>query len=1177
MATRFTRVDLSEEARDFQPIAVEPGLPMLDRANANAKIVFKWLGRLAAEPVFQGNSVNFYVRDDRGGRLEDVAPVPATEDDLKGNLAPDLKTLKERMAAAAPETPTEKTLHKVLAESLEDLAENPNRTDRDNYFFRYRDISGKWRLAWCWGYQRVDQAPATPLVCTDPRCNLLFVRRPKASAKCPGCATAPPPPEPVRIARRRSVLVGLLLFLLGAALVYWWLYEPRLVATPEDWTGPVGGTVELSVDREGLIFRTDVTGKTVAEVGDPGVVRFDAADGVATAIKAGKTVITFRLGNLSTKVTLTVGAGLEPEPVDREDKALVVKIISDQGPSVQFPVGARFDDFRVEAEYKDGFTRLVTRKATLRTEQPAEGLGVRGQGLGKALIVPRPSSLAPSPSSLVIAPDGGKLIGVRPGVAIVHAEFDGVSSQQGLKVLVQEVLGELDVDEIRVTPSPVALLVGESIPMEAVGYKDGKSVGLITAMADLAWTADGEAITVNGPTLTARSIGSATVTARLNRQQVAGSRQQAEGRGIRGQGLGKSLIVPSPSSLVPSPSFLASEPARVDVVESIADPVVAQPEVIRMRQGESRRIGIDVAVFRGNVDFSSRCTVTPALPEVVAYNATSHALVGVSPGTSSVSLSVGGKLATVLVEVVGGKPLAGEIVVEPPASELSVPQAVPLRVFVITEDGQRIDQTESAVLSSSHPDQVRIVGTTAQAVSVGSAEITATLPGISLQRGTRGEGLGTRDEGFPQPLTPSPQPLVKPGKAYVVVNDGKIASLVVDPPLLDMSVGDQRRLRVFGRAPSGTYELLPPRGLKMTVGGPDPGAIRVSDDNEVSAVAPGRAVVEVTTGGLRQQVPVSAAERRITDLRIEPLRSSIHPGQAIVYRVTGIQGGLRRVLVAKDGVELQVADPEVAQVYRDLTVLGTQPGLTGIVGRLGDLCAEASLRVTPGGTPGTVWTVGPGGRIVESQVVYVSDVVSDVVDVPDVSQLWITPDGVSLQAGQVSPRFSVMARGADGTSHAVPGLLESMNEAVLSAAPKSPGRFVAGVPGGTKVRASYRGLAAFADVHVTGERFARVTSELNAGAPNAADFDVTIEVSAAAGEGPLEYRSYIAGATPTDTWIPAQADGNSQKAVLRSPRIAYGSRDALYELIIEARNRGGKTVQQYPFSFQIQQGIKVVP
>jgi len=50
MAKRFVRVDLSDAARDFRPMAIEPGLPVLDRAGANARLLFKWLGGLVVVP-----------------------------------------------------------------------------------------------------------------------------------------------------------------------------------------------------------------------------------------------------------------------------------------------------------------------------------------------------------------------------------------------------------------------------------------------------------------------------------------------------------------------------------------------------------------------------------------------------------------------------------------------------------------------------------------------------------------------------------------------------------------------------------------------------------------------------------------------------------------------------------------------------------------------------------------------------------------------------------------------------------------------------------------------------------------------------------------------------------------------------------------------------------------------
>ena len=58
------------------------------------------------------------------------------------------------------------------------------------------------------------------------------------------------------------------------------------------------------------------------------------------------------------------------EPAINPDAPAEVVILSDQGPAVQFPVGAEFDDFRVEARYRDGYTRLVTKKAILTTPEP---------------------------------------------------------------------------------------------------------------------------------------------------------------------------------------------------------------------------------------------------------------------------------------------------------------------------------------------------------------------------------------------------------------------------------------------------------------------------------------------------------------------------------------------------------------------------------------------------------------------------------------------------------------------------------------------------------------------------------------------------------------------------------------------------------------------------------------
>ena len=115
MARRFVRVDLSDAARDFRPIALEPGLAVLDRSNANGRLLFKWLGGLVAEPEWDRDSVNFFVQDDQGGRLEDVVGQPASDEDLQGLLKEDFAQLRDRLEKAKADLASRKTVERAKA------------------------------------------------------------------------------------------------------------------------------------------------------------------------------------------------------------------------------------------------------------------------------------------------------------------------------------------------------------------------------------------------------------------------------------------------------------------------------------------------------------------------------------------------------------------------------------------------------------------------------------------------------------------------------------------------------------------------------------------------------------------------------------------------------------------------------------------------------------------------------------------------------------------------------------------------------------------------------------------------------------------------------------------------------------------------------------------------------
>ena len=568
--------------------------------------------------------------------------------------------------------------------------------------------------------------------------------------------------------------------------------------------------------------------------------------------------LTAKVGGRSVRFDVQTIDPMQPSalPPRRPDQPIEVRVVSDQGAAVAFPVGAVFDDFRVEAEYEDGFVRMVTKKATM-------SLG-GGQLRG-------PVSFSE-----------GTMIGVTPGSTVVEAEFDGVASEGGLQVTVSE---GLDIDEIRIAPELVNIMPGEAVVLEAIGFKDGKSVGRITDMAGLKWASSNEQVAqLSGTTLSALALGESSVTA--------------------------------------AHDAITSAPARVNVVSQIDDALVVDQDSIEMFVGESRRIGVDLGVFRGNTDFSRSAQVTSALPGVVRYDPLTHSLVGVAPGSAGVTFAWGDKLATTLVRVLPAGSIDGRIVVEPSSGILSPGQALEMRVYVVTSDGRRIDRTTSAVLTSSNPASVSIQGNLACAQGPGTAEVMAQLPESAT-----------------------------PGKSFVTVDSTAVNELLVDPSRLFLSVGEISRLRILGRSDSGTHLLYTNPDLRLTATGPSSGSVQVVG-SDVQGLAPGAADIVVDyQNRLSATVPVTVSENPWTGLSLDPIRATVHPGQGVVYQASAMRGGRRLVVTEADGLRLSTSDPSVARAVGGSAVEGVGLGRAAVVAQLGSQTAEAAIDVVTGSGP----------------------------------------------------------------------------------------------------------------------------------------------------------------------------------------------------------------------------------
>ena len=204
------------------------------------------------------------------------------------------------------------------------------------------------------------------------------------------------------------------------------------------------GPVELAPDQVG--FKSS----------DEKVLAVDPKSGSYHAIMPGEATVTgsFAAAKEPARLKFTVSR----EKSVHGDRPTEVRILSDQGKAVKFPVGAVFDDFRVEAQYADGYTRVVTKQATITTPQ--------------------------SPQESPVAVEKGQLHGVRPGQTQLAAQFEGVDAKDALGV---EVTAAVDADELRVDPTSLELLRGETVGLRVIGYKNGKSIGNLGELGNVRW------------------------------------------------------------------------------------------------------------------------------------------------------------------------------------------------------------------------------------------------------------------------------------------------------------------------------------------------------------------------------------------------------------------------------------------------------------------------------------------------------------------------------------------------------------------------------------------------------------------------------------------------------------------------------------------------------------------
>jgi hypothetical protein len=560
MAQPLFHVNLSEDARDFLPTALEPGLPLLDRGNSTYAALRRWMGPRIAEPQWLADDVvAFYVREKERGRLERVEVVPASQKDLEGVLADDLKQLQVDLKKAKPESASEQALYKLIRARFNQLTADLAHHEVPANFFKYKAGSAPWKLVWCWGYQQRGEKPGDPVLCRNRECNSLFLKREGQKAVCPECNVQ------AGLRRRRVVplyvpigAIAALLLLIPLLLIL--LFPPTLVLNQEKIAGPPGSRHPYTVHYQRYFFFDDeVTSEVVPQSHDTRILQFDQGERLARAKATGDTLATFRYRNMVQDIPVQIGEPVQP---DR---------LSVQPDKLKLAVGAA-DALKVIAEYKDmddvdltdivnwevdnseiayiqngTVEALAAGKTKIKASYQAELFGSAVEGSAELTVTDDTySSLALEldPKSLMVGQhgrlnvwgesgkgvryplhesrglkltadpadafevDGRYLIARKPGKAKVTADYGDVSAELEFDISSDSLLAD---GTLSVLPKDVKMVVGELVRLDVVS----SSAEPITSESS-----NSAAVLTEGSTLVARDDDEAKVTVKQGDQEA---------------------------------------------------------------------------------------------------------------------------------------------------------------------------------------------------------------------------------------------------------------------------------------------------------------------------------------------------------------------------------------------------------------------------------------------------------------------------------------------------------------------------------------------------------------------------------------------------------------------------------------------------------------------------------
>ena len=460
--------------------------------------------------------------------------------------------------------------------------------------------------------------------------------------------------------------------------------------------------------------------------------------------------------------------------------------------------------------------------------------------------------------------------GIAAGVSTITAASGTISATANLTVT------GANLASLAVTPATVSIPLGKLQQFTATGTFDDQTTQNITDV--VTWSSSSNAIasiTVSG-LATGRSLGTATITAAF------------------GTINGTAAVTVDASDLV----SLSIDPA---------DPTIAQTTSLAFS-------AIGTFTDGSTHDLTLQCTWTSSNPGVAKVSNSRGLVKGVSPGTATITATLGSVNAKTTITVTNATIVS--ITVTPAGKTIAPGTQLTFTATGVFSDASTQVITRDATWASDNPAVATLTPVSiVTGVSAGTANISATFNGVT-------------------------------GSTPITVSGVTLTSITVSPDTAALAPASTLNYSAQGTFSDGTTQIIT---SSVTWSSSAPSVASITNFGQVTGQSPGIATITAQFGSVAGTAVVVVESSPLVAVQVTPATAQVAQQTGIPFHATGVfaDGSMQDLTVSVfwSSSPASVATISNAAGNRGLAT-GVKPGTATITALFAGLTGTASLTVT---------------------------------------------------------------------------------------------------------------------------------------------------------------------------------------------------------------------------------------